>query len=106
MPSPARGLHLGPSLHQHPYYVYASNGGFTEPAHLHPSLHENVINTNTQCVCSNICDDVIYSLVRDVLMTFAMYDLGVASSIQARSHTFVEIDHEIISTFILLPSAE
>ena len=31
---------------------------------------------------------------------------GVASSIPARSHTFVEIDHEIISTVILLPSAE
>ena len=33
-------------------------------------------------------------------------DPGVASSIPARSHTFVEIDHEIISTVILLPSAE
>ena len=32
-------------------------------------------------------------------------DSGVASSIPARSHTFVEIDHEIISTVILLPSA-
>ena len=31
-------------------------------------------------------------------------DPGVASSIPARSHTFVEIDHEIISTVILLPS--
>ena len=31
---------------------------------------------------------------------------GVASSIPARSHTFMEIDHEIISTVILLPSAE
>ena len=31
---------------------------------------------------------------------------GVASSILARSHTFVEIDQEIISTVILLPSAE
>ena len=31
---------------------------------------------------------------------------GVASSIPACSHTFVEIDHEIISTVILLPSAE
>ena len=31
---------------------------------------------------------------------------GVASSIPARSHTFVMIDHEIISTVILLPSAE
>ena len=33
-------------------------------------------------------------------------DPGVASSILARSYTFVEIDHEIISTVILLPSAE
>ena len=33
-------------------------------------------------------------------------DPGVASSIPARSHTFVEIDHEIISAVILLPSAE
>ena len=32
-------------------------------------------------------------------------DPGVASSIPARSHTFVEIDHEIIST-IILPSTE
>ena len=31
---------------------------------------------------------------------------GVASSILAQSHTFVEIDHEIISTVILLPSAD
>ena len=33
-------------------------------------------------------------------------DPGVVSSIPARSHTFVEIDHEIISTVILLPSAD
>ena len=33
-------------------------------------------------------------------------DPGVASTIPARSHTFVEIDHEIISTIILLPSAD
>ena len=33
-------------------------------------------------------------------------DPGVASSIPARSHTFVEIDHEKVSTVILLPSAE
>ena len=33
-------------------------------------------------------------------------DPGVASSIPVRSHTFVEIDHEIISTVILLPSAD
>ena len=33
-------------------------------------------------------------------------DPGVASSIPARYHTFVDIDHEIISTVILLPSAD
>ena len=33
-------------------------------------------------------------------------DPGVASSIPVRSHTFVEIDHEIISTVILLPSTD
>ena len=33
-------------------------------------------------------------------------DPGVASSIPARSHTFVEILHEIISKVILLSSAD
>ena len=33
-------------------------------------------------------------------------DPGVASSILALSHTFMKIDHEIISTTILLPSAD
>ena len=33
-------------------------------------------------------------------------DPGVASSIPVRSHTFVDIDHEIISMVILLPSAD
>ena len=42
-------------------------------------------------------------LVTDAKLTA---DPGVASSIPARYHTFVEIDHEIISTVILLPSAE
>ena len=33
-------------------------------------------------------------------------DPGVPSSITARSHTFVEIGHEIISTAVLLPYAD
>ena len=33
-------------------------------------------------------------------------DPGVASSILAQSNTFVEIDHEVISKVIFLPSAE
>ena len=42
-------------------------------------------------------------LTTDVCLTA---DPGVGSSIQTRSHTFMEIDHEIISTVILLPSAD
>ena len=33
-------------------------------------------------------------------------DPGVASSIPARSNTFLEIDNEIVYTIILLPTAE
>ena len=44
-------------------------------------------------------------LVYIVKFTFTLTATFV-SSIPARSHTFVEIDHEIISTVILLPSAE
>ena len=43
------------------------------------------------------------SLATDAWLTA---DPGEASSIRARSYTFVEIDHEIILTVILLPSAE
>ena len=42
-------------------------------------------------------------LTTDGLLTA---DPGVASSISAQFHPFVEIDHEIISTVILLPSAD
>ena len=42
-------------------------------------------------------------LATDVNLTA---DPGVASLIPARSHTFVEVDHEIISMGILFPSAE
>ena len=33
-------------------------------------------------------------------------DPGAASLIPTQSHTFLEVDHEIISTIILLPSTE
>ena len=45
-------------------------------------------------------------LVRNVSGYRCVSDCRVASSIPARSHTFVEIDHEIISMVILLPSAD
>ena len=40
------------------------------------------------------------------LVTCLTADPGVASSNPVWSHTFVEIDHEMISTVILLPSAD
>ena len=45
----------------------------------------------------------VICLATDACLTVAP---GVASSIPARYHTFVEIDHEIISRAILLPSAD
>ena len=45
----------------------------------------------------------ITCLATDVSLTA---DPGVTSSILVGSNTFVEIDNEIISTVILLPSAE
>ena len=42
-------------------------------------------------------------LATDVCLTA---DPGVVSSIPVRSHTFMEIDHEMICTVILLPSAD
>ena len=53
------------------------------------------------CIPGRVAQSVT-CLVTDAKLTA---DPGVASSIPARSHTFVEIDHEIISTVILLPSA-
>ena len=38
--------------------------------------------------------------------TFLTADPEIASSIPARFHAFVEIDHELISIAILLPSAD
>ena len=52
---------------------------------------------------SNMILDPDQCLATDACLTA---DPGVASSILARYHTFVEIDHEIISTVILLPSAD
>ena len=46
---------------------------------------------------------MVTCLASDICLTA---DPGVVSLIPARSHTFVEIDHEIISTVILCPSAD
>ena len=52
--------------------------------------------------CAGPIAQSVTCLATDACLTA---DPGVASSIPARSHTFVEIEHEIISTVILLPSA-
>ena len=54
------------------------------------------------CVPGRVAQSVV-CLATDACLTA---DPGVASSIPARYHTFVEIDHEIVSTVILLPSAD
>ena len=68
------------------------------------------------CACSSLCSHGLVcdcgisssyspgSVAQSVTCLTAIP--GVPSSIPARSHTFVEIDHEIISTVILLPSAD
>ena len=64
------------------------------------SLH--IYNVPRQVLPGRVAQSVT-CLATDACLTA---DPGVASSIPARSHTFVEIDHEIISTVILLPSAD
>ena len=84
------------------------------------SMHITVDDVNF-CDCSRMCihkvikryfyksripgrvAQSVMCLATDVSLTA---DPGVASWISARSLTFVEIDHEIISMVILLPSAE
>ena len=60
------------------------------------SFHHSVIPPG--CVAQSVT-----CLATDVSLTA---NPGVSSSISARSHTLVEIDHEIISTVILLPSTK
>ena len=47
--------------------------------------------------------ELVTCLATDASLT---EDPGLASLILARSHTFVEIDYETVSTVILLPPAE
>ena len=72
---------------------------------LHESMGQDLDRTRDPWICSQrrICSQSVKCLATDASLTA---DPGVASSIPVRSHTFVEIDHEIISTVILLPSAD
>ena len=59
-------------------------------------VSNNLLKTGPRSAASNVSGNRCGSDCRS----------GVVSSIQARSHTFVEIDYEIISTVILLPLGE
>ena len=59
--------------------------------------------TDHQCDKPGHVAQSLSCLATDACLTA---DPGVASSIPTRSHTFVEIDHEMISTVILLPYAD
>ena len=66
-------------------------------------LHAQIIFVVIRFIIMGRVAQSVTCLATDACLTA---DPGVASSIPARSHTFVEIDHEIISTVILLPSAD
>ena len=72
------------------------------PAYVQKTLKHFSVNSITVKVPGRVAQSVS-CLATDACLTA---DPGVASSIPARYHTFVEIDHEIISTVILLPSAD
>ena len=78
-----------------------------------PSGHDLVLKMEIPFCKLNVCcssvsipgrvAQSVTCLATDACLTA---DPGVASLIPARSHTFMEIDHEIISTVILFPSAD
>ena len=94
----------GTVYNEHPISLYKSGNDWLFYV-LHP--------TNTIILPASVClrNHIIPGRVVQSVTCLATYasltaDPGVASLIPARSHTFVEMDHEIISMVILLPSAE
>ena len=70
---------------------------------LSPKFHWNISVSFTGILLPGRVAQSVTCLATDACLTA---DPGVASSIPVRSHTFVEIDYEMISTVILLPSAD
>ena len=70
--------------------------------HIAPNKSERYQNRYFSYLPGHVAQ-LVMCLATDASLTA---DPGVVSLILARSHTFVEIDHEIISTVILLPSAQ
>ena len=74
--------------------------GWSEPSKCHVlALLSNSLHAGLAWVIFHTCR------IAHLVMCLTA-DPGVAGSIPAQSHTFAEIDHEIISTAILLPSAD
>ena len=87
-------------------YMFLSDIDFLPMYGLYEYLKEAFRKMNTadqKKVKPGSVEQLVTCLATDTSLTA---DPGVASSIPARSHTFVEIDHEIISAVILLPSVE
>ena len=82
--------------------AHESIQGSDETEHLYSLTRALAAGTHQVGVPGRVAQSVT-CLVTDVSLTA---DPGVASLIPARSHTFKEIDHETVSTVILLPSAE
>ena len=79
---------------------------------VHFTLCHSVVGSYLECILTNPCW-ILYkerigseTYVQLFLLPKKNRGTSVASSIPARYHTFVEIEHEIISTVILLPSAD
>ena len=81
----------------------ASTKGAVQTAHLCSLFSTLVVISMVHWEVPGHVAQSVTCLATDACLTA---DPGVASSIPVRSHTFVEIDHEMISTVILLPSAD
>ena len=69
-------------------------------------MHPKHVITDSYLNTSHIPDRIAQFVTRLATDAYLTAGPGVASLIPAQSHTFVEIYHEIISTVILLPSAD
>ena len=93
-------------LQQQPHYQMHSQQVTTTPAFNVTTTTKlsTVFTTSYYNSCRPGCvAQSVTCLATDACLTA---DPGIPSSITSRSHTFVEIDHEIISTVILLPFAD
>ena len=81
----------------HPFFTHCRSGRLFNLRPSSPGL------SPIACLFVYFVAQSVTCLATDASLTA---DPGVASSIPAQSHTFMEIDHEIISTVILLSSAD